>query len=252
MSAARFCSADRPGHRPAHTHHFASDRAHRAVEVAEPVAASDSTPCGWQGSSLRDVEQEQTLTPICSSRMPPRLCSRSRFRPPLSSPLSATIAHPRCRPIGGSGLPSSPHQAAPICSSSRRPATLGATVHRTSIFFRTGHRRLPCSVLLRVNQQDRELLRHPLLCTNPKFRSGSHWSEQPLSSTLPPTTSPSIGHSSKPLSSQPPPIDSPLVKLPPQLLMLRHLAASLWDFTGKTMAGKGKFSLCPLLMGRKA
>jgi hypothetical protein len=66
----------------------------------------------------------------------------------LCSPLPATSTPPRRHPSRGKGSLSSPLTLAPGFGPSRWPTTPGNDVHRTTVFFHTGHHRPPCSIPL--------------------------------------------------------------------------------------------------------
>jgi hypothetical protein len=74
---------------------------------------------------------------------------------------------------------------------------------------------------------------------DPRFYSGSHWSEPSSSTTSPLTVSPSTSHAGEPLFSQPPPIDLLWDKLPPQLLLLYHLTVGWPESVGGATPVKG-------------
>jgi hypothetical protein len=94
------------------------------------------------------------------------------------------------RPSRGKGSPASPLPLASSWSSSCRSSMSGGRVHYAAFIFHGGRRRPPCFDLLRANRPYHELPLHPLLLTDPRFRSGSLSSASPMTAFPPPSSSP--------------------------------------------------------------
>jgi hypothetical protein len=98
----------------------------------------------------------------------------------------------------------------------------------------------PSFDLLWAKWPHRKLPHYSPVLPDPRFYSGSHWSEPSLSTTTPLTAMPLTSHTSEPPFCQPCPIDSLWDKLPPRLLLLCHLVAGWPKSTdGAALVKKG-------------